>query len=352
MESRLSRRPPVPIRFDLSWLSAAVLQLPLASEDGIEKGALILNYVDEIMAQFPALRRKFFVIERRGWRGPNRSAEAEIKLVEDIATLPETRARFPNALLLPFGPADFVDHDAFRPVACVPDFDVIQISCWSPRKRVELLIQAAARLPELSFVHLGHFEHGGTEAERAYRAHCLRIARRSAPNVNFPYLDSDSNRGLPKDKAEINQWINRARIGVLTAAPEGINRFKMECLSAGRPILVAADAGSVTQKHVNPLTGRLFSPTPERLAAEILAVRFALEQFSPRAYVLANTGKDVAIAALKEALRQLCERGGGRYHFDRIVWDGRNESLVWGQAAHAELGRLCGAGVPSGFAQC
>ena len=38
---------------------------------------------------------------------------------------------------------------------------------------------------------------------------------------------------------EINDWINRARVGVLTTGSEGINRFKMECIAADRPIVVA-----------------------------------------------------------------------------------------------------------------
>ena len=102
-------------------------------------------------------------------------------------------------------------------------------------------------------------------------------------------------------------------------------------------MLVANDAGAPTTKHITEETGMLFQPNAQSLAASI---RRALDQaptFRPREYVLARTGKTRSLARLRAALRARCAASGARYRFDDIDWDGRNQSLVWGEDAFALL---------------
>jgi glycosyltransferase involved in cell wall biosynthesis len=325
--------------FNISWLSVAILAPPFIANGRLHRGAIILNYVDEVVLLLPDIRRLFFVIERRGWHGINRSATADIKMVEDLSTLEKTHRQFPEAILLDIGPADFVDHEAFRPLPGSPDFDVIHISCWSPRKRIELLIRAAARLPSLRFLHLGHYERQGNQAEHAYRLDCLKLARDIAPNVFFPFGSALTNNDVPTGKETVNIWLNRAKIGLLTTMPEGINRFKMECIAANRPVLVPSDAGTPTQKHINWITGVLYGPSDSQLSSAIEETIRNLGQFSPREYLLNHSGRQISLAKLKRALGELCNRTGCPYCYDNISWDGRNESLVWGQNGLAVIER-------------
>jgi glycosyltransferase involved in cell wall biosynthesis len=323
--------------FTPALLSTAVLKEPLVERDRVCKGALVLNFVDEVVTRLPDLQRFYFLVERKGWHGFNTSHYADIKLIEDLATLELTRKHLPDKILLEIANGEFVDEAVFRPLGREPKFDVVQIACWSPRKRIELMIEAAARLPEISFLHLGHFENQGSAEELRYRDACIAQADRLGANIAFPFGHCNRNEELPTDKQEINQWLNQARIGVLTATKEGLNRFKMECMAADRPMLVASDAGGPTQKHINARTGRLFDPTPAALAAAITDTLHTLDQFSPRAYLLEHTGHANSLAKLRNAFRELCAKTGEAYRFDDIDWDGRNERMAWGESAFARL---------------
>lgn len=317
--------------FTPTLLSAAILKAPLVERGEVSKGVIILNQVDQVVRLLPELRTFFLIIERKGWCGMAHSALADIKLVEDLSTLEASKELFPKAVLLPLSNADFVDTAAFRPLGLAHEYDVIQIACWSKRKRIALLIAAAAKLPHLSFVHLGSFEERGTAEELQHREACIRFAKKVGARMAFPFGDSAGNQDLPWDKGVINRWINKARLGVLTASAEGHNRFKMECIAADRPVLLARDAGMTTQKHINERTGGLFEPTPRELADAIVDTLEHRERFAPREYLLAHAGRVASVSQLKGALREVCERTGQPYRFDDLDWDGRNECFTWGE---------------------
>ena len=316
--------------FKPSWVSVALLSKPRYDGGRLRRGVIILNQVDHVVGLFPSLPRLFIIVERRGWNGINRSYIADVKLIEDLSTLDETRLHFPKAVLLPYGPADFVDTDVFRPLNDVPEYDGIQIACWSRRKRIELLIMAASLLPGRQFVHLGHFENNGSIEELTYRESCVSLAARIAPNLHFRYANARGNSELPTDKNVINAWINRAKIGILTTQSEGINRFKMECMSANRPMLLPDDVGSTTSKHLTAKTGIMYRPTPADLALAIEQALHHGESFTPREHLASTTGKRLALNALKVAVHTISIRDGFPYMYDDIDWDGRNESLFWG----------------------
>ncbi|HKO89779.1 MAG TPA: hypothetical protein VJU61_01425 [Polyangiaceae bacterium] len=324
-------------------MAAAILKEPRLLGGKVERGAIILSHVDSVVQLFPDLRRFFFLLERKGWHGLAHARTADIKFVEDLSFLEVTARIFPRAILLPLSNADFVDTSTFRPLGDPPEYDVIQIACWRQRKRIELLIQAAAQLPHLSFVQLGSFELGGTTEELEYRDACISLAAQTGARVTFPFGHCGLNHELPWDKHVINQWINKARIGVLTASREGHNRFKMECMAADRPVLIASDAGTTTQKHINERTGCLFQATPEALARAITEMLSRRESFAPRCHVLEHSGHAVSLAKLRNALRQACAQSGETYRFDDIEWDGRNEHYSWGEEAFALVkGKLDG----------
>ncbi len=317
-----------------SWISAAVLQSPCYSKGILQKGVMILNQVDPVLDLYPGLSDIFFIVERNGWFGVNEATRADVMMVEDLSCWDLAAEQSPDSTLLDVGPSDFVDQDAFFPSSAInTEYDVIQVSCWSRRKRIKILIEAARNMPELSFVHLGHFENNGTPEEIGYKNECIEYAKRYAKNVYFPYGHVDDNEGLNHTKEFMNEWINRAKVGVLTTRSEGINRFKMECLSADRPCLVPDDVATPTQKHINSSTGMFYRPSVDGLVGAIEATIARMDEYRPRGYILSTTGKSNTLPKLRSALNELAERRGQEVGFGTIDWDGRNASLAWGGEA-------------------
>lgn len=319
------------------WVSTSILKLPRIYENKIHKGAIIINQVDPLLYLYPNLRRFFFIIERHGWYGAGEATQADIKMVEDLSTINSSQLEMPDIIHLDIADADFVDTCSFYPVQSEIKYDVIQIACWSPRKRIELLIHAASLLPNLKFIHFGHFENNGTTEELKYKKKCIKLASRIAKNFHIAFSACNSNDSLPNNKDLINSYINSAKIGVLTTTMEGVNRFKLECLSSNRPCLVSIDSGATGLKHTNLQTGTLFQPNSTDLAHKIHYTINNIHQYSPRVYVSKNTGIEKSLTKLKSAIRTLCMKTNQDYFHDDIYYDGRNESLNWGNAGIDEI---------------
>jgi len=319
----------------IGYYSMKILEEP----NGKNKGALILSQVDCLVEKFPYIKDKFYLIERRGWRGLNESRHADIKLVEDLSYWDETLRKFPQSICLNIGPADFIDSDEFKPLEIEKIYDGIQVSHWTDFKRPEMLIETASLLPSRRFLKLGHFVEGGSDSEYELRDKCISLAERLGANIDFPYAKAKNNADFPDSKETMNHYINSAKIGILTTKVEGINRFKMECLSAGIPVLAPSDTSYPTKKHINKETGEFFKPTPKELAETIERMLSNLYRYNPREYILNNTGKPIALKKLKNALEALCVRDRIDSQFENIDWDGRNQSLIWGERVFETLRR-------------
>src|SRR3989344_5200135 len=263
----------------IGYYSMKILKEP---GDG-NKGALILSQVDNVVSRLPFVKDKFYLIERRGWRGINESKYADIKLVEDLSLWDETLEKFPESVCLDIGPADFVDIEVFRPLGIKKDYDGIQVSHWTNFKRPEMFVRAAGMLPWRSFVKLGHFVEGGSEPECNLRDSNMGLAIEIGANIDFP------------------------------------------------------DASYPTKKHITDETGALFEPTPEGLAKIIEDVLTNIGGYAPRSYIERTTGKFISLKKLRGALEKICKRDGVEYQFDDIDWDGRNQSLIWGENVFNEL---------------
>ena len=277
------------------------------------RGAIILSQVDYIVEKSPWVIKKFYVIEIRSWRGLNESKYAHIKLVEDLSLWEQTLKLFPEAICLDIGTADFVDTDSFRPLGLNKDYSGIQVSHWSDFKRPELFTRAAGLLPKRKFLKLGHFVDGGSPLELEVRNKNIYLAKELGAKIDVPYSYVLNNKGFPNTKEIMNQYINSAQIGILTTAVEGINRFKMECLSTNIPVIVPADTSYPTKKHINEETGGFFNPTPKDLARKIEDVIENIEKYNPRDYVKKITGKSISLQKLKGALKEACKIYGEEY---------------------------------------
>lgn len=311
-------------------MSGVILEDPLYSKEKIHKGAIILSSVDEFIKIIPELRTYYYIIERRGWCGINDAEYADIKLVEDSSYMDETRKKFPNALLLDIGPADFVDTEKFKPLGIDKVYSAIQIARWDRFKRHHLIVKAASLIPEKKFIKFGHFAHGGSLEEILLKEENINAAEHLRANIKFLHVNINSNKGLPYLSEEVNFLINQCKMGILTSKVEGINRFKMECLSADIPMLVPSDTSFPTKKHINDKTGIFYEPNPLSLKMAIEYVEANYATFSPRSYVLSNSGLSKSIEKLRNALNTLAQSEGLLTHYQNITWDGRNQSLIWG----------------------
>ena len=329
------RKPFVP------YFSFAILSNPRRKNGILEKGALISNHCDELVRMIPDVKRYFYLVERRGWYGENCQKMADIKLVDDPTTIEETRHRFPNAIVLEFSNADFVNTDIFKPFGISKQYDGIQIAAWEEFKRHDLFVKAAALLPQRTFIKFGHCWGKGDIKRYKLKLKTIILAKRLHANIHFPFWYFLSNKKLPQSAEEVNAIINTARMGILTTTREGVNRFKMECLSANIPVLVPEDVEPPTKKHINEKTGVFFKPTPTDLAKAIEYVLNHYEQFSPREYILAHTGIHKALPRLKEALQECALKDGFYRDFEEVFWDGRNQSMIWDK--NLAVGEVIGA---------
>ncbi|MCL4392498.1 glycosyltransferase [Patescibacteria group bacterium] len=307
-------------------LSLAMIAEPRKRNGIVEKGVIVANQCDRLSKIVPHLKDYFYLVERRGWLWMNSEKTADVKLVDDLTTLEETKRKFPEAIVLEFSNGDFVDTDLFHPLNIPKIYTGIQIAAWPAFKRHELFVRAAALLPQERFIKFGHFWQKSRwfdrNSEAVRRRKIIRLAHRLHASIDFPG---------EADASEVNRLVNTAKMGILTSEHEGLSRFKMECLSADIPVLVPEDAGPATTRHINEKTGMLFKPTPEDLAEAIRYVEDHLGSFSPRAYVLGHTGVHHALPALKNALRMLAKRDGFQRDYEEISWNGRNEGLIWGR---------------------
>lgn len=291
---------------------------------------MILSDVDKIVEMFSTVKKYFYLIERRGWTGIIPGFHADIKLVEDEEFFEATKKKFPNAIVLRIAGADFVNTDKFKPLKLEKKYDGIQISAWQNFKRPELFFGGAKILPKKKFIKFGHLFFGGKDKEELkLKNKWVSLSKKSLPNVFLPYGSLKDNYGLPQTPEEVNKIINSAKIGILTSKVEGINRFKLECLSANIPVMVPEDANYALKKHINKQTGILYSPSPEGFSKAMKIIEDKYYSFSPRRYILKNTGNHLAIKKLKKALKSLAKRDKRKNIYKKISWDGRNESLLW-----------------------
>ena len=199
-----------------------------------------------------------------------------------------------------FSPPNLYDPDLYRPdPAIAKDIDVLYVGNLVAVKRLDLLLQSAARLaaqrPGFRLVLVG---------DGVLRQDLEALARRLAlgPAVEFAGA---------RPFEEIAQWLRRSRVFVMTSEMEGLPQAMIEAMSCGVPVVIP-ETGDVTTiaKHgenawiVSPPTvdgfadalARLLddSSLHRKLSAGCLAMR---EQFR-RDY-----GLEGAIAEWRKAFR-------------------------------------------------
>lgn len=132
-----------------------------------------------------------------------------------------------------------VDRETYRPSTLPPTTDLIFVGRLAPIKGLDLLLEAMllakSRLPGISLAIIGDGELRGT-LETSIRA-----------------LGLSSNITLAGQRADVNEWMARSRLFVLTSHSEGVSLSLMEACASGLPAIVTdvGDLGDVVTEGVN-----------------------------------------------------------------------------------------------------
>ena len=314
-------------------MGGTIVRSPQLCDGAFYKGVVICNMVDDLVHKIPHVKRYFWLVERIGWFGVGINKLADVRLLDDFSEFKLAHELAPNAVLLPCGNPDFVDTAVFVPSTTKKDIDVLAVANWQPFKRHRLLIDALIKCKDMGraikAVMFGHFIGGGTRAEIKYRDDLIEYARAMSCDIQFPYSSEKTFDGRLFSPEHMANWIGRAKIGVLCSKYEGINRFKMECLSSDVPVVICDDAIWTVRKHITRTTGLMAPPTPEGLANGILDALDNLSEYKPREYILASTGINRSMTLLQDTIDTLDERMGAPGSLEIASYDGRNESIIW-----------------------
>jgi glycosyltransferase involved in cell wall biosynthesis len=180
-----------------------------------------------------------------------------------------------------------IDHEGFRPLGLEKAYDLCYVAYLRPRKEHELLFRAMAALPErrLKAVCVG-----GDRND--YRRELERMAGEYGVDAHFTG---------EADRAGVNEYVNRSRIGVICSRKDAAPRALLEYMAADVPVLVNAELRAGT-RYVAPRAGLVCAP--ERFHEGIAALLDRPEAFQPRAHFLEHYSRDKVVARLVAVLRE------------------------------------------------
>lgn len=155
----------------------------------------------------------------------------------------------------------FVDETVFRPLTdAIREFDAVLNAKMSPFKR-HALAREVGRLAVISFEDplLKGTRHEGYPS----------TVRRSLAHATF-VNDLAPSRGGMISRAEVNQWLNRAAVGLMLSAVEGGNFASTEYLLAGIPVVSTASSGG-RSRYFDDADCVIADADPRRIAEAVAA---------------------------------------------------------------------------------
>jgi glycosyltransferase involved in cell wall biosynthesis len=180
-----------------------------------------------------------------------------------------------------------IDYEkAHRPLGLDKQYDVCYVAYMRPRKNHDLVLEQVARLlpRRVSVLFVGG-DRDGTRARLRSRAQDL--------GLDVTFVDEVG-------KAEVNEHVNRSRIGVMAAEKDAAPRVILEYLAADVPVVVNAElrAGTRYVDHRSGLTLR-----PERMHEGIAQILDHPDAYTPRMSYLERFSKDRVIERFVSILR-------------------------------------------------
>lgn len=200
--------------------------------------------------------------------------------------------RFPNVRVQAITAG--IDCDRFRPMPEVQKrFDVITVTRLTPLKRVDVTIQAVARVAERRSDVTALIVGDGPEREHLER---LSVSLGLAGRLHFVGRRDD-----------VPMVLNESRVFVLSSDSEGFSIAMAEAMACGLPAVVS-DVGELGELVRNGHTGRLVP------RGDVSAFAKAIEELLSDSAGLARTSTSAA-----EAARELCAMDAVSGRWTRVL---------------------------------
>ena len=165
-----------------------------------------------------------------------------------------------------------IDSKRFSPTGELPDIDLISVGRMEPVKRFDIFIKAVAeikkRKPAVKAVLIGD---GSLGKELRTLTEKLKLEE----NIFFPGAQSN-----------VEEWLQRSKIFILTSDSEGLSLAMMEAMMCGLPAVVSdvGDLGDLVEDNKNGFLITQRSPLAFATAAlDLLMSRDRLQVFSQHA---------------------------------------------------------------------
>ena len=194
----------------------------------------------------------------------------------------EVHARHPDVAceLLTIGP-EFADSTTFRPLELSKEYDLIYVAAAQPYKRHDILFNGLARCsqPVRCLCVCGYGELG-EELRQSAHALGIDVDFIGPPGVSY---------------AEVNTYMNRAKIGVVAGIDDGCPAILTEYMLAGLPVL-ANNQLCCGLRFITPETGIAAAPDTFHTGIETLLDQWAT--YHPREYAIKRWGWQASVQRL------------------------------------------------------
>jgi glycosyltransferase involved in cell wall biosynthesis len=202
-----------------------------------------------------------------------------------------------NLIPIDIGASNWVDERIFDDLNLEKIYDCIMVAQWGLFKRHHILFDAIKKLKDPS-----------------YRA-CLIGAAwggRTRQDIEelIAYYGLKNNIDIFEKlrPEEVNELLNKSKVGVLLSRKEGSNRAIFEGMFANVPAIVLKDNTGVNKSYINDKTGVLIDRS--ELGHYLDWFRENYGKFQPRKWALENITCQISTARLEELLKRVAEESG------------------------------------------
>jgi glycosyltransferase involved in cell wall biosynthesis len=242
-------------------------------------------YLERIFQLCPESFKLVYSKDWRPWK-IERLEEYDLCLVDEPWEVEKVRSRYPHLHCAVWD--KLIDYEsAFYPIASDKIYDICYVAYLRERKNHALLFSAMAKIKDrrLSCVCIG-------DDRKNHRAELEKMITELPHSVHF-------TGEIPF--AEVNRYINSAKIGVMCSRLDAAPRAILEYMAADAPVLVNSEllAGA---RYVGAQAGLVKPPAEFHLG--ILELLDNYQNYSPRAFFLENYSAEKVVPKFIEILEQ------------------------------------------------
>jgi glycosyltransferase involved in cell wall biosynthesis len=222
--------------------------------------------------------------------------------------------------VIPFGGScDYININKFKKVNnAKKNIDIIMVAHWViPIKRQYVLFQALEKISRrLNVVFIGIPGNGYTMADIKSLSDNYKLQQH-----NIQYYDSISQE-------QVNDFLNRSKMFILTSLVEGFNRACFESFFANVPVIVLSDNLGVPKEYINHSTGIIVRESGMHKAIEYMLDNYYV--FSPREWALKNITPQATIQKINDFLCKYSADNSMEWSIDVVAkqWAGQKFEYV------------------------